>query len=115
MNITPAGYTAIGVAVVSLLSWLFGILLPKLIGRAIDSRFERKTREDREYRKEQIEDAIRQQKGQQVMTKSLLVILQHMIYGNHVENLERAQKDLQAFSAENEAAILQKAAKYNLR
>lgn len=49
------------------------------------------------------------------MTKSLLVILQHMIYGNHVENLERAQKDLQAFSAENEAAILQKAAKYNLR
>ena len=49
------------------------------------------------------------------MTNSLLVILQHMIYGNHVENLERAQQDLQAFRADNEAAILEKATKYNLR
>ena len=114
-QITPAGYTAIGVAVVGFLSWLFGSLLPKLIGKTIDARFERKNREDQEYRKEQVEDAIRQQKGQQVMTNSLLVILQHMIYGNHVENLEKAQKDLQAFHAENEAALLRKAAKYNLR
>ena len=115
MGITPAGYTAIGVAVVGFLSWLFGAVVPKLIGNAIDARFERKNREDQEYRKEQIEDTFRQLKGQQVMTNSLLVILQHMIYGYHVESLERAQKDLQNFHNENEAAILKKAAKYNLR
>lgn len=108
---TPGGYAAIGTLVVTAVVWL----AKWWISKSLDSRFERREREEREYREEQVKDAIRQQKGQQVMTNSLLVILQHMIYGNHVENLEKAQKDLQAFRTENEAAILQKAAKYNLR
>lgn len=108
---TPGGYAAIGALVVTAVVWLS----KWWISKSLDSRFERREREEREYREEQVKDAIRQQKGQQVMTNSLLVILQHMIYGNHVENLEKAQKDLQAFRTENEAAILQKAAKYNLR
>lgn len=108
---SAGGYAAIGALVVTAVVWL----AKWWISKSLDSRFERREREEREYREEQVKDAIRQQKGQQVMTNSLLVILQHMIYGNHVENLEKAQKDLQAFRTENEAAILQKAAKYNLR
>lgn len=108
---STAGYASVGALILAGVVWL----AKWWISKSLDSRFERREREEREYRKEQIEDAIRQQKGQQVMTNSLLVILQHMIYGNHVENLEKAQKDLQAFHAENEAALLQKAAKYNLR
>lgn len=108
-------YAAIGGAFLALLVWVLGWLLPKLVGKSIDSRFERKDREEREYRKEQIEDAIRQQEGQQVMTDSLLVILRHMITGNHIEDLEKAQKDLEAFRSKNESAMRLKAVKYNLR
>ena len=64
---------------------------------------------------EQIEDAVRQLKGQEVMTNSLLVILRHMITGDHVEDLERAQSDLEKFRKENDEAMRTKAAKYNLR
>ena len=108
-------YAFIGVAIVGFLAWILGWLVPKLVGRSIDSRFERKDREEQEYRKEQIEDAIRQQEGQQVMTDSLLVILRHMITGNHIEDLEKAQKDLELFRNKNEAAMRLKAVKYNLR
>ena len=114
-NMTPAGYAVIGTVIVGLLIWLCGWLIPKLVGRSIDAHFERKDREAQEYRKEQIEDALRQQEGQQVMTDSLLVILRHMITGNHVEDLERAQNDLQEFRNKNEQAMRIKAIKYNLR
>ena len=114
-QITPAGYTAIGVAVVGFLSWILGSLVPKLIGRSIDSQFEKKDREDREYRKEQIDDTIRQQQSQQVIMNSLLVILRHMITGNHIEDLEKAQKDLEICHKDNEAALLKKAAKYSIQ
>ena len=112
---TPAVYAVIGAVVVGVLVWVLGWLVPKLVGKSIDSQFERKEREEREYRKEQIEDALRQQEGQQVMTDSLLVILKHMITGNHVEELQKAQKNLEEFSAKNEAAMRLKAVKYNLR
>lgn len=108
---STAQYATLGALVFTGVVWL----AKWWISRSLDARFERREREEREYREEQVKDAIRQQRGQQVMTNSLLVILQHMIYGNHVENLERAQKDLQTFRAENEAAILEKATKYNLR
>lgn len=112
---TAGTYAAVGAAFLGLLTWVLGWLVPKLIGSSIDARFARKEREDQEYRKEQIEDAIRQQEGQQVMTDSLLVILRHMITGNHVEELERAQSDLEAFRTKNEAAMRLKAVKYKLR
>jgi len=108
-------YAAVGAAFLALLIWVLGWLVPKLVGSSIDARFARKERADQEYRKEQIEDAIRQQEGQQVMTDSLLVILRHMITGNHIEDLEKAQRDLEAFRSKNEAAMRLKAAKYNLR
>ena len=108
---STAQYATLGALIFAGVVWL----AKWWISKSLDARFERRERSEREYREEQVRDAIRQQKGQQVMTNSLLVILQHMIYGNHVENLERAQKDLQAFRSENEAAILEKATKYNLR
>ncbi|MBR6464570.1 MAG: hypothetical protein IKS81_04700, partial [Verrucomicrobia bacterium] len=79
------------------------------------ARFARKEREDQDFRKEQIEDAILQGQGQQVMSTCLAEILKHMITGNHIEDLERAQQDLESFRRDNEAALLRKAAKYNLR
>ena len=112
---TPAGYAIIGAVIVGILVWALGWLIPKLVGKSIDSQFEKKDRKEQEYRKEQIEDAMRQQEGQQVMTDSLLVILRHMITGNHVEDLERAQNDLQDFRDKNERAMRLKAIKYNLR
>lgn len=104
-------YAAIGIGVVAVLGWFIKWWITKIL----DSAFEKREKEDREYRQEQVEDTIRQQKGQQVMTNSLLVILRHMITGNHIEDLERAQHQLEAFQSDNEAAILKKAAKYNLR
>jgi len=108
---TVEHYAAIGVLIVTIIGWLF----KWWIGWSLDARFARKEQEDAEFRREQIEDAIMTMKGQQVMTKSLLVILRHEIYGNHVEDLERSQADLQTFQADTDAAILKKAAKYNLR
>ena len=110
-----AAYAAIGAAFIGLLIWVLGWLVPKLVGSSIDARFARKERADQEYRKEQVEDTVRQIKGQDVMTNSLLVILRHMTTGNHVEDLERAQSQLEAFRKENESALRLKAAKYNLR
>ena len=115
MSIPNGTYAVIGIAVVSFLVWIAGVLIPKLIGKTIDSRFEKRDREEREYRKEQIEDAIRQQRGQQVTTDCLHEILRHMITGNHIEDLERVQKELEAFRDENNQSLMRKAAKYNLR
>ena len=112
---TPAVYAVVGAVVVGILVWTLGWLVPKLVGKSIDTRFEKKDREEQEYRKEQIEDALRQQEGQQVMTDSLLVILRHMITGNHVEDLQKAQKNLEDFQSKNERAMRLKAIKYNLR
>ena len=114
-KITPAVYAVVGAVVVGILVWALGWLIPKFVGKSIDSQFEKKDREEQEYRKEQIEDAMRQQEGQQVMTDSLLVILKHMITGNHVDDLEKAQKNLEAFQNKNEQAMRLKAIKYNLR
>lgn len=108
---TAEGYAAVGLVIVTVVGWLF----KWWIGRSLDARFNRKEQEDADFRKEQIEDTYRQLKGQQVMTNSLLVILRHMITGNHIEDLERAQTLLSDFQSDNEAAIMKKAAKYNLR
>lgn len=87
----------------------------ELVKRQVYKRMDREEEDRREWQKEQVEDAIRASKGQEVMSDSLNVILSHMIYGNHIENLEKSQRDLQAFREENNAAMRRKAAKYNLR
>ena len=105
------GYIIIGIGTVAVISWLF----KWWITSTLDSKFAKREREDQEFRKEQIEDAYRQLKGQQVMTNSLLVILRHMITGNHIEDLEHAQTQLLEFQVDNEQNKKKKAAKYNLR
>lgn len=110
-QMTPSGYAIVGFCVVGAIVWLAKWWITK----SLDARFAAKKREDDDFRREQIEDTFRQLKGQQVMTNGLLVVLRHEIYGNHVEDLEKAQGELKAFQNENEAAILKKAAKYNLR
>ena len=108
-------YVAVGSTFVGLLIWVLGWLVPKLVGNSIDSRFSKKEMADQEYRKEQIEDAIRQMKGQQVIGDCLHEVLRHMITGNHIDDLERVQTELEAFRTENQSALLRKAAKHNLR
>lgn len=108
-------YAAIGGAFLALLIWVLGWLVPKLVGNSIDSRFAKKERSDQEFRKEQAEDELRQMKGQQVIGDCLHEVLRHMITGNHIEDLERVQNELEAFRAENQEALMRKAAKYNLR
>jgi len=87
----------------------------ELVKRQVYKRMDRDDENRREWQKEQVEDAIRASKGQEVMSDCLNVILSHMIYGNHVESLQQAQRDLQAFREENSEAMRRKAAKYNLR
>ena len=104
-------YALIGAAVVGAVGWFAGWYVPKML----DARFDRKEREDAEYRREQVEDAYRQARGQQVMGDCLHEVLRHMITGNHIDDLEKVQKELESFRAENASAILRKATKYNLR
>ena len=87
----------------------------ELVKRQVYHRMDQAENDRRDWQKEQVEDQIRASRGQQVMSDSLNVILRHMIYGNHVEDLERSQQELQTFREENNAAILRKAAKYNIR
>lgn len=108
-------YAVIGAAFLSLLIWVLGWLVPKLVGSSIDSKFAKKDREDQEFRKEQVEDALRQMRGQLVIGDCLHEVLRHMITGNHIEDLERVQRELEAFRQENQTALMKKAAKYNLR
>lgn len=108
-------YISIGAAFLGLLVWVLGWLVPKLVGSSIDARFARKERSDQEYRVEQVEDALRQMRGQQVIGDCLHEVLRHMITGNHIEDLERVQSELEAFRQENQTALMKKAAKYNLR
>ena len=110
MQIDSQGYVTIGVIAVAIIGWL----MKWWITKTLDSKFSKREREDQEFRKEQIEDTYRQLKGQQVMTNSLLVILRHMTTGNHIEDLEHAQVELSSFQRDNEAAMMKKAAKYNL-
>lgn len=108
---TNQGYIIIGIGTVAIVSWLF----KWWITSTLDSKFAKREREDQEFRREQVEDTYRQLKGQQVMMNSLMVILRHMITGNHIEDLERAQTQLSEYQSDNEQAIMKKAAKYNLR
>jgi hypothetical protein len=94
----------------ALFTWAF-----EIVKRQVNRRMDQAEEERRDWQKEQVEDAIRASKGQMVMSDSLNVILRHMIYGNHVEDLEKSQRALMAFQQEQNDAMLRKAAKYNLR
>ena len=104
----------IGSATVAFFAWLFRFALES-VKRDVNKRWDEKDRTDKEYRQEQIEDAFRQQEGQIIMSDCLSQIMRHMITGNHIEDLEKQQKKLEAFREENERAMLKKATKYKLR
>ena len=108
---STGGYAAVGMVILAAAGWL----LRWWIVKTLDARFERREREEQEYRREQVDDAIRSLRGQMVMSSCLAEILKHMITGDHIEDLERQQRDIEAFRTDNEAALLKKAAKYNLR
>ena len=112
---STAVYAWIGAAIVAGFAWVLGWLLPKLIGNSIDSKLMKRDREEQEYRKEQVEDQLRQMRGQLVIGDCLHEVLRHMITGNHIEDLERVQSELEAFRVENQTALIKKAAKYNSR
>ena len=104
----------VGTATVAFLVWLFKFALES-VKRDVNKRWDEKDRADQEYRQEQIEDAFRQQEGQIIMSDAIAQIMKHMITGNHIEDLEKQQKKLEAFRSENEQAMIRKATKYNLR
>ena len=104
----------IGSVTIGFLVWLFKFALES-VKRDVNKRWDEKDKADQDYRKEQIEDAFRQQQGQIIMSDCLAQIMKHMITGNHVEDLEKQQPRLEAFRSENESALLKKATKYNLR
>lgn len=113
VTIDTSTLLTIGSLTVMVVGALFTFAI-EIVKRQINNRLDEAEQDRRDWQKEQVEDAIRASKGQQVMTNSLMVILRHMIYGNHVEDLERSQQNLQAFEEENNAAMLRKAAKYNI-
>ena len=114
VTIDASTLLTIGSLTVMVVGALFTFAI-EIVKRQINNRLDRAERERLDWQKEQVEDQIRASKGQQVMSNSLTVILRHLIYGDHVEDLERAQKNLQDFQEESNAAMLRKAAKYNIR
>ncbi len=114
VQIDSSTLLAIGSLTVMVVGGLFTFGI-EIVKRQLNNKLDKAEESRREWRQEQVEDAIRASKGQSVMSDSLLVILRHMIYGDHVEELEQSQRDLQDFQAENTEAMRRKAAKYNLR
>lgn len=108
---TTAGYASAGAAIFAAIVWM----AKWWISKSLDARFERKEREDQDYRREQIDDAIHTIRGQQVTADCLHVILLSMISGNHAEDLAVVQRELETYREENSRRLMEKAAKYNRR
>ena len=106
--------TKVGAVTILIIGGLITFVV-ELMKRQVNKRLDKAERDRESWQREQVEDAIRASKGQQVMSDTLTVLLRHMIYGNHIEDLERSQQELQDFRRENNEAMLRKAAKYNLR
>ena len=104
----------IGTGTLAFFTWLLSFLLES-VKKDINKRWDEKEKADQDYRKEQMEDAYRQQRSQVVMSDCLAQIMKHMITGNHIEDLEKQQQRLEAVRDENEQAMMRKATKYNLR
>lgn len=106
--------TKIGTVAVLVIGGLITFVV-ELVKRQVYRRMDQAEEERAAWQKEQVEDQIRASRGQQIMSDTLTVLLRHIIYGDHVEDLERSQEELAAFKRENNEAMLRKAAKYNIR
>lgn len=105
---------SIGIVTVAVIGYVFNWAL-RSVERQTNKRWDQKEAADREFRKEQIEDAYQQMRGMEILSNGLSVMMRHMITGDHIEDLERAQQQLDAYQTENTARMMHKAAKYNLR
>jgi len=105
---------AIGAVTVAVIVYIFNWAL-RSAERQTNIRWDQKEAADREFRKEQIEDSYQQMRGMDILSNGLSVIMRHMITGDHIEDLERAQHQLEAYQTENNNRLMHKAAKYNLR
>lgn len=113
-TINPNILMWIGAGALAILAWLFKWGLES-VKRQVDTRLSQRDREEREYRKEQIDDAYHTMKGQQVTCDCLHEMLRHMITGDHIDDLERVQQELEAYRRLNNDTMTRKAAKYDLR
>ena len=104
----------IGLVTVAVASLAFKIMLNS-VNHQINSRMDQAEKDRQDWQREQVDDAYQAMTGQQIMSNCLKEILRHMITGNHVEDLERVQTELEEYSREVEASQRRKAAKYNLR
>ena len=111
---STSALASIGVIAVAVIAYAFNWAV-RSAERQTNIRWDQKEAADREFRKEQIEDAYQQMKGMEILSNGLSVMMRHMITGDHIEDLERAQQQLEAYQAENNDRMMHKAAKYNLR
>ena len=109
-----AGLAGIGAITVAVIVYLFNWAL-RSVERQTNLRWDKKEADDREFRKEQIEDTFQQMRGMEILSNGLSVLMRHMITGDHIDELERAQQALEAYQSENNTRLMRKAAKYNLR
>lgn len=112
--LSPNALAWIGAGALAVLAWLFKWGLDSF-KKQVDSRLTQRERDDKDFRQEQVEDAYNQMLGQQVTTDCLHVMLRHMITGDHIDDLERAQTELDRYRETNTQRMTRKAAKYNLR
>ena len=113
MEMSSSTLALIGLGTVAVLSLAFKIMLQS-VNHQINMRMDEAEKERQDWQREQVDDSIQTMKGQQVMTNCLAVILRHLITGDHVDDLERAQTNLEQYYQEVEASQRRKAAKYNL-
>ena len=104
----------IGLGTVGILSLVFKVMLSS-VNHQVNMRMDQEAKDRQDWQMEQVDDSIQAMKGQQIMTNCLAVILRHLITGDHVDDLERAQVNLNEYYQEVEASQRKKAAKYNLR
>ena len=114
IQLSSTALIGVGITTVAVIAWIFNWAL-RSAERQTNIRWDQKEAADRDFRKEQIEDAYQQMRGMEILSNGLSVMMRHMITGDHIDDLEHAQQALEAYQSENNTRLMRKAAKYNLR
>ena len=114
MELNSSMLALIGLGTVTILSLAFKVMLNS-VNHQINTRMDQAERERQDWQREQVDDTYQSMKGQQIMSNCLKEILKHLITGDHIDDLERAQKDIEAYAREVEDSQRRKAAKYNIK
>ena len=104
----------IGLGTVAVLSLVFKVMLSS-VNHQVNMRMDQAEKERQDWQREQVDDAYQAMKGQQIMSTCLKEILKHLITGDHIDDLENAQRDIEAYAREVEDSQRRKAAKYNIK